>query len=109
MLKKSVTYIMILIALITGASCTIPLTIFIAKMSPTDDPIIWGIVCGILGILIPLVAHKAIRPDLGRVYQEKPLFGKVSLRIYFFFIVCGVGSFLLYMSISSFESYWFTR
>ena len=109
MLKKTVTYIMILIALIIGASCTIPLTLFIAKMSLTDDPIIWGIACGILSVLIPPVGYKAIRPNLGRVYEEKPLFGELSIRIYFFSMICGVSSFLLYMSISSFESYWFTR
>ncbi len=87
MLKKAATYIIIIIAFIIGVSCTMPLTLFIARMRPTDDPIIWSIACGVLGIIIPLVASKAIQPDLGRLFKDKPLFGKVSIRIYFFIMV----------------------
>lgn len=107
MLNKVVSYLLVIIVFIVGVACAIPLIYFVTKMIRIDDPIIWGIGYGALGIFIAVVAYKLIQPDLRSIYENKPIFGNMSLKLYSFFLVFGISSFLLYLSISAFmATYW---
>ncbi len=102
MLNKVVRFLLVIIVLIVGAACAIPLHYYVTRMIRIDDPIIWGIGYGAMGIFIAVVAYKIIRPEFRSIYENKPIFGNMSLRLYSFFLVWGISSFLLYLSISAF-------
>jgi len=107
MSKKILAYLTILIAI--GVSCAILLNSFVIKVIHINDPIFWGMAYGISGLLLPIITYKAIQPDFRRLYENKPLFERDSIKTHFFLVICGASAFLLYISISAFQAYWYTH
>ena len=106
MLKKAIRSIMVLLAFLIGVSSAILLNYFMAKIIHID-PVFWGIIDGILSIFIIASTYILIRPDLRKILDNEPIFGNVSVRLYSFFLIYGIGAFLLFMSISAFiTAYW---
>jgi len=95
--------------MIIGILCTIPLILYIAETSSIEDPIFWGVIYGIFGIFIPLVVYKVIQLASEKINEDTPFLGKASIKLYVFFMVSGMGGFLLYASFSAFEAYWFSH
>jgi hypothetical protein len=95
--------------MIIGILCTIPIVLYIAKTSFIENPLIWGVIYGIFGIFILLVAYKTIQPPSKKINEDTPFFGEALRKLYAFSMISGMSGFLLYASISAFQAYWFSH
>jgi hypothetical protein len=101
MMKKTVTILIILSACTVGVFCGVGVALLVSKVIPNGKPLIDGILFGVLGILTPLIGYKLIRPSFLQIYSDGSTFGKVSIRIYSFFIILGMSPVFLNIAISA--------
>jgi len=102
MLKKVATFLICLIAMWIGIFCGIMLIIFVSKVIHLEDPLIFGTVFFVMGLLMSLIGYRLTQPDFKKIYDDKPIFGKISTKIYSFFIFLGAGASFIYLSIAVF-------